>query len=325
MAAGHWFSWFRSIIRPAIVIALLLSLLLAWGPGSSWAQDDGGGTPVSEILETGGDIPPADTETETEPPPDAELPTETPVVEDVPIERVDTPVEPPATNETPPPEEIEQTAVPTETPTPEPTLSLQQPTGAICELAAGQSAEIAQGSTQDYDCWADLALSAIGIDPATVGIDWTLSAETSGAWTVQLRRDDEQAWSDPATTATLDQQEPLTEVFAAESGTFDTVQTEHFQLRVIRASCDPSPASIAVRTIPNPALTAAGTIEASGVEPDPLVLEPALAAIPAPVASFAGPLDFGTVDATATGPEISELHGTLALSLSGLKDRKSVV
>jgi hypothetical protein len=159
-------------------------------------------------------------------------------------------------------------------------------------------------------------LSGSAVDPAQVAIDWQFDAAAPGAWLVQLRENDEHPWSEVTEPPVLAAQSGIDDVIAAEDGAFSTTQTETFELLVSRASCDLAPAEIQVQVSAIPSLD--GAQVGASTLPEPLKLQPALAAIGQPVVTFDGPLNFGSVDADASGPAVSSLSGTLGLTLSGM-------
>jgi hypothetical protein len=305
------------------LFAAVLILGLTFGAGASLAQDDVA-TPVDEIGDAGLDQPaeepieepaepPADEQIETpvgdEPAVDEPVPEEQPVDETGDIDEGTPDDQPPAQD-------------PTETPSPTPTIVL--PTLVIadavtarCELAPEQPNAVLSGGTQQYDCRADLGLDATAVDPAQVAIDWQVDVETGGVWIAQLRADAEHPWSDLEAPPVLAAQSSLDDVvLAADDSGFQTTETERFQLLITRPMCETTPATIKVRIAASPSLD--GAVVGQSALAEPLTVEPALAAIGQPVVTFEGPLNFGSISADASGPEVSTLSGTLGLQLSGM-------
>ncbi len=325
---SHRWAWRLRSRGPLLALAYLFlaAVLLfgtAFGAGVSGglAQDDLG-SPVSDSGETQTDQsadepvdPPVDEEIDTST--ESDPPIEEPASENQPADVVDESTDVGTPDETLPPEEPvdEPTPTPTATP-PLPVLVIDQPTSLQCELAPEQPESIASGGTQQYDCRAELGLSGSAVDPAQVAIDWQFDAVAPGAWMVRLRENDEHPWPDVTEPPVLAAQTGIDDVVPAEDGAFSTTQTETFELLVTRASCDLAPAEIQVQVSASPSLD--GAPVGTSTLPEPLKLQPALAAIGQPVVIFDGPLNFGSVDADASGPAVSALSGTLGLTLSGL-------
>jgi hypothetical protein len=304
-----------------VAAALLLGTAFGAGVGGSLAQDDLE-SPVADSGQAQTDQsidepvePPADEEIDTST--EFDPPIEEPAGDEQPADGVDEPTDAGTPDETLPPEEPAEDPTPTPTAIPPaPVLVIDQPASVQCELAPEQPESIASGGTQEYDCRAELGLSGSAVDPAQVAIDWQFDAAAPGAWVVQLRENDEHPWPDVAEPPVLAAQTGIDDVVPAEDGAFSTTQTETFELLVTRASCDLAPADIQVQVSASPSLD--GAPVGASTLPEPLKLQPALAAIGQPVVAFDGPLNFGSVDADASGPAVSTLSGTLGLTLSGL-------
>jgi hypothetical protein len=218
-----------------------------------------------------------------------------------------------------PSDEDTASGVTSETPTPTaapPVLAIDGAVAASCTLHPGEPTEIGTGGTQRYDCRADLGLTGSGIDPAQIAIDWTIDVSATGSWTVQLRSHADQPWSDPTVPPVLSAQTSIDDVVPAGDSGFQTVAPKTFELLVTRAACDMSSTTVQVNVGATPVLD--GVPAGYSALPEPIRLEPALAAIGQPTVTFTGPLDFGAIGATATGPETSTLNGTLGLAISGL-------
>jgi hypothetical protein len=314
------------VVFPYVLVVALLTL--GSGLGTSLAQDDLG-TPATDSGEVQVDQS-ADEQTEAPVDEESETPDESdpavdePAIDEQPNDAVDGQpedvIDEPEEIGTPggsaPPEELEETPTPSPT-TASPVLAIEQPTTLTCELAPEQSESILSGGTQLYDCRAELGLTGTAVDPSQVLIEWQIDVSTGGAWAAQLRTDAEQPWPDLETPPVLTAQSTLDDVVAAGDGAeFVATEDEQFQLLITRPACDTTPATIQVQVSASPSLDGApvGTTSL----PEPLKVEPSLAAIGQPVVTFDGPLNFGSVDADASGPAVSELSGTLGLTLSGM-------
>ena len=306
-----------------VLFALLLIVGAPAGINSGLAQDDLG-TPVDGGAETqieepddpppGEELdPPADDVVEQPTEPDPEV--EEPPAEEQPSEPTDAPDEslPEDGSATPEPPDEEQAPAATEV---VPSLVIDQPVVATCTLQPGQLDAVVSGGAQQYDCSAEIGLTGSAVDPAQVALDWNVNASVTGPWTVQLRSNANQPWSDPELPPMLAAQSFLDGVVPANDASFVTSESELFELIVTRPACDMSPVTVELQVSASTSLN--GEPVGSSALPEPLRLQPALAAIGQPTVTFTGPLDFGVIGATATGPEVPSLDGTLGLAISGM-------
>ena len=224
----------------------------------------------------------------------------------------------------------------------EPTVNAPQPTTAppevsiqrltdtpVCQPTGDQPEIVASGGSLDYDCTDSVRLSGSNLAPSSIQIDWSVQTTVSGGWTVQLLPpadipNETPRWTDDnlATAHFAYRETPMTSADnATVTKTFTNTQTLIFGLRVHRAACstDAQAVTLAVAAQVSVPGSDAATTQAGTPGPDaPFTLNPALAPIPEPTLSFAGPLDFGSVAMTATGPVSPSAAGFVDVTIANL-------
>jgi len=291
--------------RP-IVLLLTVALLLALGPavlaGNAAASsatgfqlfqtDDPEGTPVEGAVEA--------TETPAEPTPT--------------VTQVNHNPEPTIAADSPTPE-------PTVEPTPirAPELAWRLATRPECELPSDSVKTLASGGALIYRCISRVRLDGSAIVPASILIDWTVRASIGGDWRVSIQSSEREPWIESQrglTVLTISGSEgSLNGNDAVDS--FDRIIEFRYRVKIERADCDfvARPVSLTHAVT----VTAVGaTVSDSTANVEPLLIEPRLQEIPEPGVSFDGPLDFGTIGATASGPVQSTLSGELTATVTGL-------
>ena len=214
---------------------------------------------------------------------------------------------------------------PTEQPEPTPTLRYRTVSQPRCDLVEGAEAAVGHGGFIEYRCSLPVRLNGEHLAPGAVQLDWTVSALAEGAWTVQLSPppppDTERQWTEPSAIVELQHQTSLAgDETESPLESFGTDETVVFGLRVHRATCDldSQPTTVTIGVRPSvPGLDTA-QIEATSTPPEPLVILPALAPIPAPSLSFSGSLDFGEVPVDAFGVREEPEPATIVLTVDGL-------
>ena len=262
------------------------------------------------LAQDGSPVPGDEQSVDTEPTPDVappvvEEPTETPTLEPVPTE--------------------EPTTAPEPTATPEPVSTLSylldaQPT---CELAPDQSNVVKSGGAVDYRCTDSVALGGEHVTPATLALNWTVTATIDAGWTVQLlppaHENEVVDWSARDSNRATFQFSPRAPAGdGGEPAAIDVNAQIVFGLRLTRPACNLAPPVLKLShavDLQSPDATAASQRQDT---PEPLRIEPELAPIPEPSVTFAGPLDFGKVSVTALGADTTTKTGQLELSVTDL-------
>jgi hypothetical protein len=315
-----------SILRTCaarILVGFFVFLLIASGPVLAQETE---GTPESDpaAIDT-----PAVAE-DTPPVPD---PTETPT--EAPTEEATEPAEPLVEDDAPaqdPTEQAEETPassteIPAETPetAPEPSLQYLLAGTPECSLFPDQHPEIASGGEQEYACFSTLTLTGSSIVPEGVTVTWSIRASVEDGWGVQLlpptnESDEPAVWTvteDGRTSFRFEQGSPAGP--GAEPAELDLEIRIDYQLRVLRPACAMTTPMLRLRH--DAAVSSAGIEPVAGVaesEREPLRIEPSLAPVPKPSVSFAGPLSFGEIGATAAGLNETTRTGSVELVVSGL-------
>lgn len=205
------------------------------------------------------------------------------------------------------------------TPIRQPQLDWQLATRPECELPPDSAKTLAAGGALIYRCTSNLRLVGSAIVPASILIEWTARASVGGDWRVSIRSSESEPW--------IESQGGVTALRFSRSGSaldddtsvdsLDHLLEFRYQVKIERASCD-----LVVRSVNlthTATVTAAGaTISDSTANVEPLLIEPRLREIPEPDISLDGPLDFGTIGATASGPVQSTLFGELTATVNAL-------
>lgn len=293
-------------IGGALAVALLCGSLIVATPVS--AQDDGSGSPVAGDEQT----------VEQEPTPDLE-PTlapevvEEPTMEPAPTEEIVLTEEPTA----------EPTAIPTVEPTPAPTLSYLLSDQPECILAPDQPDTVASGGALDYQCTDRVSLTGTGIAPDGVSVKWSIQTTIDADWSVQLlppvNENEIAQWTDPGLADayfTFDQLRPAGS--GDDAATIDTTIEVTYGIRVTRPNCNLTTPELAITRGVEVGSADASATSLAQSEPEPLRINPGLQAIPDPSVAFTGPLDFGEVSVTASGPDSAVKTGTMTVIVSGL-------
>ena len=254
-----------------------------------------------------------------------------PAIEETTPEPTATPIEPEptATDEAPastaeaPAPTVEPTAVPTATPAP--TLGFTLAAQPECVPAEDQPSALASSGAIEYRCVSRLRLDGEAIAAAGITVTWSIDASITPGWRVQVQRPALVPGEAPVWAEAIDNTSRFSIVRAdaagssMEAGTLDTEVELAWRLRIERPACLAGSPVVELRhaaTVDAPATT--GLDRTAGITRDPLRIEPALAAIAQPSVHFDGPLNFGTIKATALGLSETRIDGTLSLTVSGL-------
>ena len=296
-----------------VCFSLVTALLIGFAaPSAGYAlQDDSStavdsGTPEAPADSLGADLDP------TEIPADLE-PTEIPTAEAEPTEVATVPADLP-------------TAEPT-TESSAPSLAVTPDLAPVCTPLPGQPDALALGGNLDYSCVWNVGVSMTGVDPATVGLDWTVTAAARDGWSVRLLPPGHDPaidtdWTDPlAAPVTFTQSSTLTAAPETDdTGTTRYAEPLSFLARITRSGCDIAPNPISLD------LQVAGYgigLDGSDLGTDPLAAEttridPALAPFAEPSIAILGTLDFGAVSVDATGVTAAPSPQALTIVVSGL-------
>ncbi len=290
----------------ALAVAMLCGSLIAATPVS--AQDDGTGSPV-----------PGDEQTvEQEPTPDLEPTLAPEVIEEPTLEPV--PTEEIAPTEVP---TAEPTSIPTVEPTPAPTLSYLLSDQPECKLAPDQPDAIASGGALDYQCTDRVSLTGTAIVPDGVTVKWNVQVSIDAGWSVQLlspvNENEIAQWTDPNLADAHFAFEQLHPAGSrSDVSTLDTTSEITYSIRITRPNCNLTTPELKItHGIEIVSAEAAATSLAQS-EPEPLRIKPGLQAIPEPSVAFAGPLNFGEISVTATGPDSTTKTGIMNVIVSDL-------
>ncbi|MCC6704711.1 MAG: hypothetical protein IT334_07520 [Thermomicrobiales bacterium] len=254
-----------------------------------------------------------------------------PAIEESTLEPTVTPADPrPSPTEiapTPTAEAPAPTMEPTPLPTapPSPTLSFALAAEPQCEPAEDQPAALASGGSIEYRCVSRLTLAGDAIAPAGIAVTWSIDATVTPGWRVQVQRPALTPGSEPVWAEAIDNTshfsivQPDAAGTSADVGALSTDLELTWRLRIERLACLAGSPAVELRhaaTVDAPSVT--GIDRDLGVIREPLRIEPELAAITAPSIRFNGPLDFGTIKATALGLSETRIDGQLSLTVTGL-------
>ena len=289
----EWFRWLAMLVIASQLFVATVS-----------AQDS---TPVAPAIEV---VAPEATATPTE----------------APVEPSPTPEEPTApAAETPTPIPTEPAPTATAEPTPAPTLDYALALEPDCRVADDQPVELASGGAIDYRCVSRVAINSSGIAPAGIMVTWTLSAIVTPGWSVQLlppasTPDETPLWTEfdgVETRSVFEQSASVSDAAAVDA--FSGEAALEFRVRVNRPACLGGAPVVELRhvaTVTAPEISGADL--GAGTALQPLMITPVLAPLTAPDIAFDGPLNFGTIEATARGLSETQLDGELNLTVSGL-------
>jgi hypothetical protein len=218
-----------------------------------------------------------------------------------------------------------ETATPVPTPEP-PVLNAVAAKNPACKPVKDSPETIASGAALDYDCAYQVKLTGERLAPAWIAIDWSVAAEITDGWSVQLLSSAPKAeWSKPGQSkATLQQTTGSSEdASPVVRDLLDRAATWTFRVRITRTACNLNPAELTlalngVARLPGHD-DAAVTNASARVETDtPFKIVPTLAPISEPRIDFNGPLSFGTIGVTAEGPTTPVAKGTVNVTISKL-------
>ncbi|HET8522776.1 MAG TPA: hypothetical protein VFL82_06055 [Thermomicrobiales bacterium] len=220
------------------------------------------------------------------------------------------------------------TAPPSE-PASSPSLNIAPAAEPRCKPSGGAPEIVGQGGYLDYSCTYDVALTGAHLAPASIALAWTVDIAVDGGWQVQVKprpaevdANDPPRWTaEPAPTAMLQQQGPITPDASPDvADSLDLTATFPFKVRVYRVACglEPRPVTLQLSVAATTPGIDGTVIEASGPDPQPFTLHPALAPIPEPSVAFSGPLDFGDVAVDATGVKTPPKPQMIIVTVSGL-------
>ncbi len=251
----------------------------------------------------------------------------TPVVPepaDAALEQSSTPTPPPA-ELTPAADEAVSEPTATAEPVPAPYLAFALGDAPACLADADMSTELASGGSVEYVCTSQLAIDGEALSSGDVLITWSIGAVITPGWSVQLlppapSPDTAPVWTEPDGNEARFAFEQFSSLGpAAEAGSFSGIATIEYRVRVNRPTCLGGAPELEISQSAD-----VGAPETSGVDLEggtvaaPFLITPVLASIPAPAISFDGPLDFGTIEATARGLNQTRIDGQLSVTVRGL-------
>jgi hypothetical protein len=180
---------------------------------------------------------------------------------------------------------------------------------------------VASGGTLEYACTSSIRLSGADIAPATIDIAWDLQVSIDGGWSASVLPPHSDQWVGTSSGFSRVSIGELDHGLHGDSPVSidEQVIEISYRLRIERPSC--------AMSNPQARLGHAVTVAAPGAtitnnSPaiETLALAPALKTVPDPSVLFNGPLDFGSVGTTASGPVVSTLTGTLVVTVSELNE-----
>jgi hypothetical protein len=213
----------------------------------------------------------------------------------------------------------DEAASATQTPALEPWLDWSLDSMPRCEPEVGAAESIASGGTLTLECTSTLWLDGNDIAPGTISIDWELVASTAGDGTIAILPPLATAWISSTDGVARSAISGLDHGLAGDEPAAIQEREIHiaYRVRIERARCDITPREARLEHAVRVSASGAEVVDHSDLA-DAFRFIPDLRAIPEPAVTFDGPLNFGSVGATAAGPVVSTLTGTLDLTVQGL-------
>jgi hypothetical protein len=191
----------------------------------------------------------------------------------------------------------------------------KQPT---CAPPAALSAA-AFGDPFVYDCALDVHFEADHVAPSEVNLVLEVSAEAGAGWIarVSTAANDDFSSDSASSTATAN----LGGLVDGDAlGSWAFTMTQRFKVQVQSISCGAVASAAKISSKIGASLPSRSDVEVTrtGGSPSHLSINPSPPRAEAPAVSFNGGLDFGSVPVTTNGPEVSQRHSTVSLTVSGL-------
>ena len=200
-------------------------------------------------------------------------------------------------------------------PSPAPTLAYDTSTLPSCLPVSSDT--IAAGSELEYACTYTISLDGANVDPATIAVDWSVSASVGGDWSVQLLdpTGDPAAWTEPGlASAELGFQTAYSYDFSVGPvQALQDVATNQFGMRIFRPECssDPVRVELDVAGVASMPGDGAAMVTTNTAQPLTATIDPVLAPLDMTLPTVS--IVDVSVDPVAFSLTDSKTHGALTI------------